>query len=233
MRAFTLADIPKIELPKGKISFEPAPVIRSVIHFLTRIFYKPTYVGFENIPATGPAIIISNHVSYVDGPIIDAGCKRPIRYLIDQDIYNLPVVNYVMSLGRAIPITYNRKSVEAAFDEISAGLKAGDLICIFPEGYLTFTGSLGRFKPGIEAICRRDPDVPVIPIAISGLWGSMLSRKYLKSRFRWWPRKWGRRATLVCGPAIPSDKVNVNHLQEVVLKLKYSITSNPDESPKV
>jgi 1-acyl-sn-glycerol-3-phosphate acyltransferase len=228
-----LASLTKLELPKGNFSFDAARIVRSSIHFLTRIFYKPTYIGFENIPATGPAILICNHVSYVDGPIIDAGCKRPVRYLIDKDIYNLPLVHYVMSLGRAIPITYNRKSVEAAFDEISAGLRAGDLICIFPEGYLTFTGSLGRFKPGIEAICRRDPDVPVIPIALSGLWGSMLSRKYLKSPLRWWPRKWGRTATLVCGPAIASDKVNVNHLQEVVLKLKYSINNNPDETPKV
>ena len=162
-------------------------------------------------------------MSYVDGPIIDGGCKRPIRYLIDQDIYNLPVVHYVMSLANAIPITYNRKSVEAAFDAISEGLRAGDLICIFPEGYLTFTGSLGRFRPGIEWISKRDPDVPVIPMAISGLWGSALSRKYRKAHFRWWPRKWGRRATLVCGPAIPADKVNVNNLQEVVLRLKYSI----------
>lgn len=233
MRASMLATLSKYEWPTAKISFDVRPVIRSSIHFLTRIFYKPTYIGFDNIPESGPAIIICNHVSYVDGPIIDAGCKRPIRYLIDQDIYNLPVVHYVMSLARAIPITYNRKSVEKAFDEISEGLRAGDLICIFPEGYLTFTGSLGRFKPGIEAICRRDPDVPVIPMALSGLWGSMLSRKYMKSPFRWWPRRWGRRATLVCGPAIPGDRVNVNHLQEVVLKLKYSITSNPDEPPKV
>ena len=223
MRTAIAASLSKLELPKLKFSFEIAPIIRSLIHFLTRIFYKPTYIGFDNIPETGPAILICNHVSYVDGPIIDAGCKRPIRYLIDQDIYNLPVVHYVMSLANAIPITYNRKSVEAAFDAISEGLRAGDLICIFPEGYLTFTGSLGRFRPGIEWISKRDPDVPVIPMAISGLWGSALSRKYRKAHFRWWPRKWGRRAILTCGPAIPADKVNVNNLQEVVLRLKYSI----------
>ena len=225
MGALSLESLSKIELPKWNFSPEIAPIIRSVIHFLTRVFYKPAYIGFENIPETGPAILICNHVSYVDGPIIDGGCKRPIRYLIDQDIYNLPVVHYVMSLARSIPIAYNRKSVEAAFEEISKGLRAGDLICIFPEGSLTFTGNLGRFRPGIESISKRDPDVPIIPIAISGLWGSALSRKYRKAHFRWWPRKWNRRATLVCGPAIPADKVNVNHLQEVVLRLKYSIAN--------
>jgi 1-acyl-sn-glycerol-3-phosphate acyltransferase len=220
------------------VSGEVGPFFRSclrfAIHSLTRAFYRPIYMGFENIPESGPAILISNHVSYMDGPIIDAGCKRPVRYLIDRDIYTLPVVHFVMSQARAIPITYNRKSVEAAFDAISDALRAGDLVCLFPEGYLTFTGSLGRFKPGIEAICKRDPDVPVIPIAISGLWGSMLSRKYLKSPFRWWPRKWGRRATVVCGAPIPGDRVNVNHLQEVVLRLKYQGAEHtPEESSKV
>lgn len=223
MRAIALALLRKKEWPELKLSFDIAPLIRAAIHFLTRITYKPTYIGFEHIPATGPAILICNHVSYVDGPIIDAGCKRPIRYLIDKDIYNTPGIHYVMSLARAIPITYNRKSVEEAFDAISEGLRAGDLICIFPEGFLTFTGSLGRFRPGIEWISRRDPDVPVIPMAITGLWGSIFSRKYRKARFRWWPRTWGRRVTLVCGPALKSDQVTVNQLQEVVLRLKYEI----------
>jgi len=238
MRASVLASLSKLELPKYRIPRirkpEIAVIIRSGIHLLTRIFYKPTYIGFENIPESGPAILICNHVSYVDGPIIDAGCKRPIRYLIDKDIYNLPVVNYVMSLGKAIPIAYNRKSVEEAFDKISEALREGDLVCIFPEGYLTFTGSLGRFRPGIEWISKRDPDVPVIPIALSGLWGSIFSRKYAKSPFRFWPKKWNRRATLICGAPISSDKVTVNQLQEIVLRLKYQIAEHtPEEASKV
>jgi 1-acyl-sn-glycerol-3-phosphate acyltransferase len=226
MRDAAIAYMMKWRLPVGKIktfSFDPSPYYRRFIHSLTRSVYSIEYIGFENIPKDGPAILISNHVSYVDGPIIDAGCNRPIRYLIDQDIYNLPVVHYLMSLNRSIPISYNRKSVEKAFDEISDGLRGGDLVCIFPEGYLTFTGSLGRFRPGIEWITKRDPDVPIIPIAISGLWGSIYSRKYMKSRFRFWPRRWGRKITVICGPAIPADQVSVNYLQEVVLKLKYSI----------
>jgi 1-acyl-sn-glycerol-3-phosphate acyltransferase len=207
--------------------FNPEHLYRKLIHKLTISVYHPNYIGFENIPKEGPAILISNHVSYVDGPIIDAGCNRPVRYLIDRDIYNLPVVHYLMDMNRSIPITYNRKSVEAAFDEISEGLKAGDLICLFPEGFLTFTGSLGRFRPGIEWITKRD-QVPVVPIAISGLWGSIFSRKYMKSPFRFWPRKWGRKVTVICGPAIDPELVNVNYLQEVVLKLKYSIPEPRD-----
>jgi len=230
MRAMALSKLqkfPKLSLGRLKLSIDFKPIYRGIIHGITRFTYRPHYIGFENIPATGPAILICNHVSYVDGPIIDVGvdtsCKRHARYLIDQDIYNLPVVHHIMTLDRAIPIAVNRKSVEAAFDEISAGLQAGDLICIFPEGFLTFTGGLGRFRPGIEWITRRDA-VPVIPMAISGLWGSVFSRKYSKAPLRWLPRQWQRRKiTVICGPAIPADKVNVNYLQEVVMKLKYSI----------
>jgi 1-acyl-sn-glycerol-3-phosphate acyltransferase len=226
MLALEFARLPKLKIPgkwpKISLSFDPAPLLRRIIHGATLRAYKPNYIGFERIPAVGPAILICNHVSYVDGPIIDAGCNRQIRYLIDEEIYNLPVVHYIMTLNRSIPISYNRKSVEKAFDEISQALKAGDIVCIFPEGFLTYTGGLGRFRPGIESICKRDP-VPVIPIALSGLWGSIFSRKYLKSYFRFWPRKWGRRVTAICGEPIPPEKVTVNYLQEMVLKLKYSI----------
>jgi len=217
--------IDKLRLLKGKRNFDPGPIYRKIIHSLTKFVYRPVYIGFDNIPATGGAILIANHVSYMDGPVIDAGCNRNVRYLIDHEIYNLPGVNYLMRKNRSIPISYHRKGVEAAFDEISAGLRAGDLVCLFPEGFLTYTGGLGRFRPGIEWITRRDPDVPVIPIALSGLWGSIFSRKYRKTSFLQWPRHWGTRVTAIAGPAIPADKVNVNYLQDVVMKLKYSIGS--------
>ncbi len=218
---------PNFNAGRWKWPIDMRPFYRSIIHGVTRFIYHPRYIGLENIPTTGPAILICNHVSYVDGPLIDVGvdqqCKRHARYLIDEDIYNLPGVNHIMKLSRAIPIAVNRKSVEAAFDEIAAGLEAGDLICIFPEGFLTFTGGLGRFRPGIEWIIRRNA-VPVIPMALSGMWGSTLSRKYMKAPMRWFPRQWLRRnVTIICGPAIPADKVNVNYLQEVVMKLKYAI----------
>jgi 1-acyl-sn-glycerol-3-phosphate acyltransferase len=211
--------------PPPKSLLDPAPILRFIAHSLTRFVYRPRYIGFENIPKTGPAILICNHVSYMDGPIIDAGCPRRVRYIIDEDIYNSPGVHYIMKLDNAIPIAPHRKSVEAAFDEVSRGLKNGDVICIFPEGFLTFTGGLGRFKPGIEWMLKRDA-VPVIPMALSGLWGSVFSRKRLKSKLRWLPRQWLRhRVTAVCGPALDPSKVTVNYLQDVVLKLKYSITN--------
>lgn len=200
-------------------------VLRSVIHGLTIFAYKPRYIGFENIPAEGPAILVSNHVSYMDGPLIDAGCARQVRYVIDEDIYNTPGVHFIMSRAHAIPIAPNRKSVEHAFDLISEALRGGNIVCIFPEGFLTFTGGLGRFRPGIEWMIKRDP-VPIIPIALSGLWGSVFSRQYRGSWKRFFPRRWLRgHVVLKCGERIDPTRGKINELQDIVMKLKYSIES--------
>lgn len=190
---------------------------------LARSIYRIDYYGFDRIPKTGPAVLIANHVSYVDGLILHAGIDRPVHFVIDQTIYRVPGVHHFMKRNGSIPIAPKREVVEAALDRISDYLRQGELVCIFPEGRLTYTGSLGRFKPGIEFIVKRDP-VPVYPIAINGLWGSIFSRKYLKARFRWIPRVWRRREIrVICGEPIAPEDVNINRLQEIVLKLKYAI----------
>lgn len=186
---------------------------------LIKAFYDIEYIGFEKIPKNSPALIIANHVSYIDGLMLQIGVNRPIRYMIDKRIYNLPIVHYFMKINRAIPILPKKEAVEKALDKISVGLENGDLICIFPEGRITYTGNLGRFKPGIEWIIERDP-VPIYPIAISGLWGSMYSRKYIKSRYRWFPKGFRSKITLRCGDAIHPGHVRVNHLQRIILELK-------------
>jgi len=200
------------------------------MQFLTRFYrngaiwlanriWKPRYIGLEKIPAQGAAILICNHVSYVDGLLLYAGSPRPIRFLMDGEIYNLPFVHHFMKLARAIPIMPNRESVTKAFDEISEALKAGELVCIFPEGQLTYTGGLSRFRPGIEWVLKRDP-VPVVPMAITGLWGSVFSRKFLGTRFRWWPRHRKLDVRILCGDPIPAGVINVNFLQRIVMRLK-------------
>lgn len=196
------------------------PFYRFCARMLCVAIYNPRYVGFEKIPKTGAAILICNHVSYVDGLIIAAGCRRPVRFIIDTHIYNAPVVNYFMRWNRAIPILPTRESVTHALEEISAGIKAGDLICIFPEGQLTYTGGLGRFKAGIESIIKRDP-APVYPIALTGLWGSIFSRKYLGSIKRFIPKQIFKRVHVICGEPIAPERVTVNLLQETVMRLKH------------
>lgn len=201
------------------------PFYRAGARVLANLMYNINAKGFEQIPDEGPAIIICNHVAYTDGIIINAAVKnRQVRYIIDKDIYNLPIVNYFMRLNRAIPIAPNKEDVAHALDLIAEGLENGDVICIFPEGQLTYTGNLGRFKPGIEWMVQRTP-VPVYPMAIKGLWGSVFSRKYRRSYFRFIPRILWRRISIRCGEAIPAEHVKVNYLQQQVIRLLREDTS--------
>src|SRR5690348_2601358 len=132
-------------------------ILRSIISGLTIFAYKPRYINMERIPSEGPVILISNHASYMDGLIIDAGCNRPVRYVIDENTYHAPGMHFIMSRAQAIPIAPTRKSVVHAFDLISDALTRGEVVCIFPEGFLTFTGGLGRFRPGMEWMIKHEP----------------------------------------------------------------------------
>lgn len=199
-----------------------AAFYRAVARLIVYLLYRVEFKGFDKIPDHGPAILIANHVSYVDGMIIQAACKRPVRFIIDEYIYRTQGVHYFMELAHAIPISAKKESVKHALDEVSRGLEQGDLICIFPEGQLTYTGNLGRFKPGIEWMIERDP-VPIYPIALRGLWNSIFSRKYLKSQQRFVPKRFRMPVKAFCGDAIHPKDVSVNHLQRVILNLKSSI----------
>lgn len=205
-----------------KKPFSPEPFYRFCAKWIIRTFYDIEYIGFEKIPKRGPALLIANHVSYVDGVVLQAGMSRPVRFMIDKVIYEMPMVNYFMKYTRAIPILPKKESVEQALDEISRGLESRDLVGIFPEGQLTYTGNLGRFKPGIEWIIERDP-VPIYPIAIVGLWDSMFSRKYRHSKFRWFPKGFRGKVVVKCGDVIHPEHVRVNQLQRVILGLIESV----------
>lgn len=195
---------------------------RTCARILLNILYDIDLIGFEKIPHTGPILIIANHVSYLDGLLIQTACKRQVRFLIDRYIYEKPGINYFMKHNRAIPILPQKDNVNQALETISEGLEQGDAIGIFPEGQITYTGHLSRFKPGIEWIIERDP-VPIYPIAIKGLWGSIFSRKYIKSRHRFFPKKFRPKVTLKCGDVIHPEHVRVNILQKKILELIQSI----------
>jgi 1-acyl-sn-glycerol-3-phosphate acyltransferase len=202
----------------------PEPLYRWCVKVFVRTVYRIDYVDFDQIPDEGPVMIIANHVSYMDGLVINAGINRPIRYVIYEDIYRLPVVNYFMRQNRAIPILPNRESVTKALEEIAKGLEAGDAICIFPEGQISYTGNMTRFRFGIEWMIKTTP-VTVYPVALKGLWGSIFSRKYRKQPFykRFIPTMFRRNIVAVCGKPITPEKVAVSHLQHIIMTLKNSV----------
>lgn len=199
-------------------NFDPRPVYVAAIRKLVHLIYKIDYREMHHVPKQGAAILICNHVSYMDGMIINSGINRPVRYIIDEDIYNLPIVHYFMQLNNAVPIAPRRESVERALDLVAEGLRQGDLFCIFPEGQITFTGNLSRFRFGVEWMLKRVP-VPVIPMALNGLWGSALSRKDCGKWYRYLPRSFRRKVTLRCGKALEGSKINVSHMQHTLMRL--------------
>lgn len=207
-------------------SLDPEPFYRFCARQLIRSLYRIDYSGFDKLPKEGPALLIGNHISYIDGLIIQAGSPRPIRFVIDKFIYNAPGVHYFMKHNRAIPIAPTKKDVSEALDMISEAIEQGDLVFIFPEGQLTYSGHLGHFKPGIEWILSRDP-VPVYPIVLKGLWGSFFSRKYRKAKIRGFfhkvksIRNWRRPVSATCLDPVLPHEASAYKLQRMVLKVLY------------
>ena len=157
----------------------PEFLMRFIVWMLIHSVYRLEKSGLEKIPDEGAAVIVCNHVSFVDALVIAAACRRPVRFVMDHRIFKLPVLSFVFRTSRAIPIASAKEDpamMERAFASVAQALKDGDLVAIFPEGRITDTGELYPFRPGITRILEATP-VPVVPIALRGLWGSFFSRK--------------------------------------------------------
>lgn len=167
---------------------------RFVSYLLSHCLYRVSVTGRQHIPEQGAALIVANHVSYVDALILMGTSTRPVRFVMDKSISELPVLKYVFRHAGVIPICSPRKCAETykrAFEQIEQALNNDEVVCIFPEGRLTSNGELGEFRPGVEKILKRTP-VPVIPMALKGLWGSFFSHKnghaLTKRPTRFWSR---------------------------------------------
>ena len=152
---------------------------RFVSYLLSHLFYRVAVTGRDKLPREGAGIIVCNHVSYVDALVIMGASSRPIRFVMDKSISEIPLLKYLFRHAGVIPICSPRQSESTynqAFESIHQALTNDELVCIFPEGRLTADGQLGEFRPGIDKILARDP-VTVIPMALKGLWGSYFSHK--------------------------------------------------------
>jgi 1-acyl-sn-glycerol-3-phosphate acyltransferase len=137
-----------------------------------------------------------------------ANLRRPTRFVMYYKIFNIPVLKFVFRTARAIPIAGQKEDpavLERAYDEVDAALAAGELVCIFPEGGLTRDGDIAAFRPGVARILERRP-VPVVPLALRGLWGSVWSRRDSMLHRARLPRRFRARVELVAGaPIAPAD----------------------------
>jgi len=199
----------------------PEFFLRLVAWVLVRVFYRLKETGLHNIPLEGAAVMVCNHVGYVDALIVGSCSRRPPRFVMYHKIYYSKLMNPVFKTSKTIPIAPAREDpalLEAAYEEIHQALNNGELVCIFPEGMLTRDGEMGEFKSGIERIIERNP-VPVVPVALRGFWGSLFSRQ----PGGFWKRFPGvlfKPVEVVVGPAIKPSEVSKEHLHELVSELR-------------
>jgi len=196
----------------------PEFTMRFLIWLLSHSMYRVEHRDLQRIPDEGAALLVCNHVSFVDALLIGGAIRRPVRFVMYYKIYNLPVLNFVFRTAGAIPIAgrgEDEATYERAFARIAQYLAAGEVVCIFPEGKLTADGEIDVFKGGVNRILQETP-VPVIPLALQGLWGSFFSRDPGKGLFK---RLWSR-VTLVAGAAIPVEAAQPEALREQVSALR-------------
>lgn len=199
----------------------PEFLMRFLAWMAISLVYRVRPTGLENIPRSGPAIVVCNHVSYMD-PIILAGCvRRPMRFVMWYRIFQMPVLKFIFKTMKAIPIAGAREDkqiMDDAFELVDSELAAGNVVCIFPEGGITRDGEIARFRPGIEKIIARRP-VPVVPVSLGRLWGSWFSRRHTGS-LRRIPGRLFAKVPVTFGPPVPPSEVTAARLELLVRTLR-------------
>ncbi len=199
----------------------PEFLLRFVDWILINTLYRIRKSGLENIPEKGAALLVCNHVSFMDPLIILGNVRRPVRFVMYYKIFNTPL-RPLFRAAKAIPIAGAKEDpalLQRAFEEVDEELAAGHLVCIFPEGGITRDGTLQPFRPGMERILAARP-VPVIPLALRGLWGSIFSRRdSMLGRSRL-PRRFWSAIELVAGAPVPPAQASAAVLQEKVAALR-------------
>lgn len=204
----------------------PEFLLRFIAWLLTHTLYRIRTENGDRIPAEGAAVLACNHVSFVDAVVIMGESPRPIRFVMDHRIFGIPFANWFFKQARAIaiaPAKEDPKMFAGANERIDQALADGELVCIFPEGRITDDGELSPFKQGVKKIVERTP-VPVIPMALRGLWGSVFSRyggaafsRPVEARLR---RGLRSRVELVVGEPMPPEQVTPELLMARVAALR-------------
>jgi len=199
----------------------PEFALRFIVWVLSHTIYRVRHENLHHIPGEGPVLLVCNHVTYMDALVIAGAIRRPVRFVMDYQIFRTPVLGAIFRLAKTIPIgSRNRvpEIYEAAFERIDEELAAGNVVCIFPEGRLTTDGEVATFRSGVDIILQRRP-VPVVPMALRGLWGSFFSHCGGPA-LRHFPRRFWSRIELLADHPMPGAEVNAEILEEKVKKLR-------------
>jgi 1-acyl-sn-glycerol-3-phosphate acyltransferase len=202
-------------------SLLPEFMMRFLAWVLITVVYRIRPKGLENIPESGPAIVVCNHVSYMDPILLAGSIRRPMRFVMWYRIFQIPLMRYFFEHMKAIPIAGAREDetiMNEAFERVDEELAAGNLVCIFPEGAITSDGEIQRFRPGLEKIIARRP-VPVVPVALGRLWGSWFSRRK-GGGIRTIPGRLFARVPITVGEPVPPRDVTSARLELLVRTLR-------------
>jgi 1-acyl-sn-glycerol-3-phosphate acyltransferase len=202
----------------------PEFLMRFLSWMLVSTLYRIKVEGIEKVPDEGPALLVCNHVSYMDALIVGGVVRRPVRFVMYYKIFNIPVLRFIFRTAKAIPIAGRNEDpalLDRAFDEIDRALADGELVCVFPEGGLTRDGEIAPFRSGVERILARRP-VPVVPLALRGLWGSVFSRRDSALGRARLPRRFWSRIAVAVGTPLPAAQADAATLEHQVRELRGS-----------
>jgi 1-acyl-sn-glycerol-3-phosphate acyltransferase len=198
----------------------PEFLMRFIVWLLIHTIYRVRVTGMDHIPHEGPLIVASNHVSFVDPLILGGMIRRPVNFVMYHRIYNIPLLKFIFKTGKAIPVagrSENPEVLECAYQRMHDVLAAGDVLGIFPEGRITEDGEIQPFKTGIEKVVSAQP-VPVVPIALCNLWGSLFSRRDPLHKRR--PYKLWARIEMRIGEPIPPAEFSAARLEAEIRRLR-------------
>ncbi len=206
----------------------PEFLMRFLSWVLVRALYRLRLHGIEKqVPDEGAALLVCNHVSYLDALILSASVPRPVRFVVYYKIFNIPVMSWIFRTAKVIPIAGAREDPELmqkAFDEIDAALADGQLVGLFPEGALTRDGNIAPFKSGVERVLERANEngrpVPVVPMALKGMWTSMWSHRDGRMHRMRVPRRFRAHVEVVAGEPIDERSVSAGQLEARVRALR-------------